>query len=140
MGTFRLEVDIVSNFKYLILHLLSLRFEVALMHIPYLGLWYTWCAVWVRLPTDTFFILNQFYETGEFARLSRLKQWNWVWKTQKYSLSKCLLRHDVVRIFCVVPCVSFCTGHSVMMPLNMTYLHFYNILCLNISSIYIESA
>ena len=39
--------------------------------------------------------------------------------------------------FCVVPCVSFCTGHFVMVPLNMTYLHFYNILCLNISSIYI---
>jgi len=25
--------------------------------------------------------------------------------------------------FCVVPCVSFCTGHFVMVPLNMTYLH-----------------
>jgi len=24
---------------------------------------------------------------------------------------------------CVVPCVSFCTGHFVMVPLNMTYLH-----------------
>ena len=23
--------------------------------------------------------------------------------------------------FCVVPCVSFCTGHFVMVPLNMTY-------------------
>jgi len=34
--------------------------------------------------------------------------------------SKCLLRHDVVR---VVPCASFCTGHFVMVPLNMTYLH-----------------
>ena len=32
--------------------------------------------------------------------------------------SKCLLRHDVVRV-----CVSFCTGHFVMVPLNMTYLH-----------------
>ena len=42
-------------------------------------------------------------------------------KTQKYSFSKCLLRHDV-RVF-VVPCVSFCTGHFVMVPLNMTYLH-----------------
>ena len=31
-------------------------------------------------------------------------------KTQNYS-------------FCVVPCVSFCTGHFVMVPLNMTYLH-----------------
>jgi len=57
---------------------------------------------------------------------------------------------------CVVPCVSFCTGHFVMVPLNMTYLHclqhslfehlsnlywhvyiVYNILSLNISSIYI---
>jgi len=36
--------------------------------------------------------------------------------------SKCLLRHDVVS-FCVVPCASFCTGHFVMVPLNMTYLH-----------------
>ena len=25
--------------------------------------------------------------------------------------------------FCVVPCVTFCTGHFVMVPLNMTYLH-----------------
>jgi len=25
--------------------------------------------------------------------------------------------------FCVVPCASFCTGHFVMVPLNMTYLH-----------------
>ena len=25
--------------------------------------------------------------------------------------------------FCVVPCVSFCTGHFVLVPLNMTYLH-----------------
>jgi len=57
--------------------------------------------------------------------------------------------------FCVFPCVSFCTGHFVMVPLNMTYLHclqyalfehlfnlywhiyiVYNILYLNISLIY----
>ena len=25
--------------------------------------------------------------------------------------------------FCVIPCVSFCTGHFVRVPLNMTYLH-----------------
>ena len=25
--------------------------------------------------------------------------------------------------FCVVPCASFCTGHFVMVPLNMTNLH-----------------
>ena len=25
--------------------------------------------------------------------------------------------------FCVVPCASFCTGHFVMVPLNMTCLH-----------------
>jgi len=37
--------------------------------------------------------------------------------------SKCLLRHDVVRVFCVVPCASFCTGHFVMVQLKMTYLH-----------------
>jgi len=43
---------------------------------------------------------------------------------QKYMFSKCLLRHDVVRVFVsTVPCVSFCPGHFVMVPLNMTYLH-----------------
>jgi len=26
-------------------------------------------------------------------------------------------------VFCVVLCVSFCTGHFFMVPLNMTYLH-----------------
>jgi len=25
--------------------------------------------------------------------------------------------------FCVVLCISFCTGHFVMVPLNLTYLH-----------------
>jgi len=36
-----------------------------------------------------------------------------------------MLRHDVVRVFvsfCV--CVSFCTGHFVMVPLNLTYLQY----------------
>jgi len=46
-----------------------------------------------------------------------------VLSTQKYMFSKCLLRHDVVRVFNVVPCVSFCTGHFVMLRLNMTYLY-----------------
>ena len=36
---------------------------------------------------------------------------------------KCLLRNGVVRVFCVVLCVSFCTGHFVMVPLNLTYIH-----------------
>ena len=26
-------------------------------------------------------------------------------------------------VFCAVLCVSFCTGHFVMVPLNLTYLH-----------------
>jgi len=26
-------------------------------------------------------------------------------------------------VFCVVLCVSFCTGHFVMVPFNLTYLH-----------------
>ena len=42
--------------------------------------------------------------------------------------SKCLLRFGVQRVFCVVLCFGFCTGHFVMVPLNWTYLHFYNIL------------
>jgi len=35
--------------------------------------------------------------------------------------SKCLLRHDVVRVLC--RSVRFCTGHVVMVSLNLTYLH-----------------
>jgi len=45
-------------------------------------------------------------------------------KSEKHKNIVCLLRHDVVRVFCAVPCVSFCTGHFVMVPLNMTYLHY----------------
>jgi len=37
--------------------------------------------------------------------------------------SKCLLRHDVLRVFCVVLCVGLCTRHFFMVPLNLTYLH-----------------
>ena len=33
-----------------------------------------------------------------------------------------MLRHGVVRVF-VSFCVSFCAGHFVMVPLNLTYLH-----------------
>jgi len=44
-------------------------------------------------------------------------------KTQKYSLSKCLLRHDAVRVFVSFLVLVFCTGHFVMVPFNMTYLH-----------------
>ena len=33
-----------------------------------------------------------------------------------------MLRHDVVRVF-VALCVIFCTGHFVMVPLNLTNLH-----------------
>jgi len=33
-----------------------------------------------------------------------------------------MMRHDVVGVF-VSFCVSFCTGHFVMVPLNLTYLH-----------------
>jgi len=39
--------------------------------------------------------------------------------------------------FCVVPCVSFCTGHFVMVPLNMTYLHCLQHSLFELSSIYI---
>ena len=40
-----------------------------------------------------------------------------------FFFSKCLLRHDVLRVFCVGLCVGFCTGHIVMVLLNLTYLH-----------------
>ena len=36
--------------------------------------------------------------------------------------SKCLLRHGVLRVF-VLFCVGFWTGHFVMVPLNLIYLH-----------------
>ena len=41
--------------------------------------------------------------------------------------------------FWVVLCVSFCTGHLVMVPLNLTYLHCLQHSFFNISSIYIIS-
>jgi len=44
-------------------------------------------------------------------------------KQKKKFSPKCLLRHGVSTCFCVVLCVGFCTGHLVMMPLNLTYLH-----------------
>ena len=34
-----------------------------------------------------------------------------------------MLRLGVLRVFCVVLCVGFCTDHFVMVPLNLTYLH-----------------
>ena len=40
-------------------------------------------------------------------------------------------------LFCAVRCVCFCTGTFVMVPLNFTCLQCFNILFLNISSIYI---
>ena len=43
--------------------------------------------------------------------------------TQKYSFSKCLLRHDVVRVFVSFCVLIFFTRHFVMVPLNLTYLH-----------------
>jgi len=68
-------------------------------------------------------VTQQFLENS-FMKLSiKRKEKKKNPKNTKYSLSKCLLRHDVVRVFCVVPCVSFCTGYFVMVPLNMTYLH-----------------
>jgi len=39
--------------------------------------------------------------------------------------------------FCVVLCVGFCTGHFVMVPLNLNIYIVYNILSFNISLIYI---
>ena len=43
-------------------------------------------------------------------------------KTQKYFILNvcCVL---VFCVFCAVLCVGFCTGHSVMVPLNLTCLH-----------------
>jgi len=41
--------------------------------------------------------------------------------------------------FCVVPCASFCTGHFVMVPLNMTYLHCLQHSCRNLNEVIICS-
>ena len=44
-------------------------------------------------------------------------------KTQKYSFSKFLLRHDVVRVFVSVSVLVFCTDYFVIVPLNVKFLH-----------------
>jgi len=36
---------------------------------------------------------------------------------------KCIMYQNIFGFFCVVLCVSFCTGQFVMVPLNLTYLH-----------------
>ena len=43
--------------------------------------------------------------------------------TIKIDLSKCMLRHGVLRVFVSFSMLGFCTGHFVMVPLNLTYLH-----------------
>ena len=40
-----------------------------------------------------------------------------------YDLNVSFFHRRCCRCFRVVPCVSFCTGHFVMVPLNMTYQH-----------------
>jgi len=47
-----------------------------------------------------------------------------------------MLRHGVLRVMLV----SFCTGHFVMVLLNLTYLHCLQPFFLNIFSIYIKKA
>jgi len=44
----------------------------------------------------------------------------------------------ISKCFCVFLCVGVCTGHFVMVPLNLTYLHCLQHYFLNISSIYIN--
>ena len=46
-----------------------------------------------------------------------------LFKSTKYSffLNVCCVM--MLYVFCVVLCVSFCTGHFVMVPSNLTYLH-----------------
>ena len=58
-------------------------------------------------------------------------------QTQKYSLSKCLLRHDVVRVFVSSLVLVFVLAILSWCPKTWHIYIVYNILCLNISSIYI---
>jgi len=44
-------------------------------------------------------------------------------QTQKYSVFLNVCCAMMVYVFCIVLCVSFCTGHFVMVPLNLIYLH-----------------
>jgi len=44
-------------------------------------------------------------------------------KTTKLVFSECLLRLGVLRVLCCSVCVFLCTGHFVMVPLNLTSLH-----------------
>jgi len=42
-------------------------------------------------------------------------------KCKQHFINVCCVM--MLYVFCVVLCVSFCTGHFVMVPLNLTYLH-----------------
>ena len=70
----------------------------------------------------------------EAVTLKKMKNPN---NTNKLVFSKWMLCIGVLRVFCVVLCVGFRTGYFVMVPLQLNIYIVYNILSLNISSIYI---
>jgi len=66
-------------------------------------------------------VTQQFFENS-FKKLS-IKRKSKTKKSEKHKNICFLNVCCVIKSFCVVPCASFCTGHFVMVPLNMTYLH-----------------
>ena len=61
-----------------------------------------------------------------------------IWKSKhvRHKHTVCFEMSVASWCFCVVLCVSFCTGHFIMVPLIWHIYIVYNILSLNISSIY----
>ena len=62
---------------------------------------------------------------GKCSILSQMSraEYGFVLKNTKKSFFLHVCCVMVLYVFCVVLCVSFCTGHFVMVPLNLTYLH-----------------
>jgi len=71
-----------------------------------------WCPYVVRIWKNGLLFCLQHFVIECILRKIRKTQ-----KKQMYVASWCCM------CFCVVLCVSFCTGHFVMVPLNLTYLH-----------------
>jgi len=81
------------------------------------------CWVTALVQSMTFIgCLNQFLSLSKphsFSTFFGEERKMWLSKHKNIFFSKCLLR---CTCFCVVLWVSFCTGHSVMVPLNLTCL------------------
>ena len=73
-------------------------------------------TLWGKTLESRIFEYVFVYQTGKEKRKIR--------KTQTYNFYiEMLVASWCCTCFCVVLCVSFCTGHFVVVPLNLTYIH-----------------